>query len=91
MKLKKVIITGCAGFIGSHLSELLLRLNHNIIGIDNINSYYDVSLKEKNLDVSQGWLYDFTDQIEWSLKILKENKHRDYKYLKNKYNKIMVT
>ena len=48
-------------------------------------------IKEKNLDVSQGWLYDFTDQIEWSLKILKENKHRDYKELKNKYNKIMVT
>jgi hypothetical protein len=48
-------------------------------------------IKEKNLDVCQGWLYDFTDQIEWSLKILKENKHRDYKELKNKYNKIMVT
>ena len=48
-------------------------------------------IKEKNLDVSQGWLYDFTDQIEWSLKILKENKHREYKELKNKYNKIMVT
>jgi len=48
-------------------------------------------IKEKNLDVSQGWLYDYTDQIEWSLKILKENKHRDYKELKNNYDKIMVT
>ena len=51
MERKKILVTGCAGFIGSHLSELLLRVNHNVIGIDNINSYYDVSLKEKNLDI----------------------------------------
>ena len=47
----KILVTGCAGFIGSHLSEFLLKLNYNVIGIDNINSYYDVSLKEKNLDI----------------------------------------
>jgi len=47
----KILITGCCGFIGSHLSENLLRLNYNIIGIDNINDYYDINKKLKNLEL----------------------------------------
>jgi len=47
----KILVTGCAGFIGSHLCERLLQDNHNIIGIDNLNNYYDVNLKNKNLDI----------------------------------------
>lgn len=41
----KVIVTGCAGFIGMHLSKNLLEKNFNVIGIDNINDYYLKSLK----------------------------------------------
>ncbi|MFD1929261.1 NAD-dependent epimerase [Sporosarcina siberiensis] len=41
----RVIITGAAGFIGSNLSRKLLKLNHIVIGIDNLNDYYEVSLK----------------------------------------------
>ena len=41
----KVLVTGAAGFIGYHLSELLLSRDHEIVGIDNINDYYDVDLK----------------------------------------------
>lgn len=47
----KILITGCCGFIGSHLSEKLLKLNHNIIGIDNLNNYYDTNIKLKNLEI----------------------------------------
>tara|TARA_Y100000590_G_scaffold14063_2_gene16884 strand:+ start:5229 stop:6164 length:936 start_codon:yes stop_codon:yes gene_type:complete len=46
-----ILITGCAGFIGSHLSELLLQNNYTVIGIDNMNTYYDVSKKEANLNI----------------------------------------
>ena len=45
----KILVTGVAGFIGYHLSERLLELDHEVLGIDNLNEYYDVSLKEARL------------------------------------------
>jgi UDP-glucuronate 4-epimerase len=47
--LDKILVTGAAGFIGSKTCELLLEKNTDIIGIDNMNNYYDVSLKEYRL------------------------------------------
>lgn len=44
----KILVTGAAGFIGSHTSERLKQLGHDVIGLDNFASYYDVSLKELN-------------------------------------------
>ena len=43
--MKKILITGAAGFIGYHLSKRLLHEGYSIFGIDNINYYYDPSLK----------------------------------------------
>lgn len=48
-KSKKILITGAAGFIGYHLTERLLSLGYNIIGVDNLNDYYEISLKEDRL------------------------------------------
>ncbi|PTJ01673.1 NAD-dependent epimerase [Staphylococcus simulans] len=45
----KVLITGAAGFIGSHLAKRLISQGHEIIGVDNINDYYDPKLKEDRL------------------------------------------
>ena len=45
-----VLVTGAAGFIGMHVSEELLKLNYNVVGIDNLNSYYDISLKKSRLE-----------------------------------------
>lgn len=47
----KILITGVAGFIGSHLSKKLLYDGYDIIGIDNINDYYDVGLKRDRLEM----------------------------------------
>jgi len=43
--MKKILVTGVAGFIGSKVSEMLLEEGYNVIGIDNLNDYYDKRLK----------------------------------------------
>jgi len=48
--LSKVLVTGAAGFIGSFVSHALLDRGDEVIGLDNLNDYYDVSLKESRLD-----------------------------------------
>lgn len=47
----KILVTGTAGFIGSHLAKRLLDEKHEVIGIDNLNDYYDVQLKRDRLKV----------------------------------------
>ncbi|WP_173915199.1 NAD-dependent epimerase [Halobacillus sp. Marseille-Q1614] len=47
--MSKILITGAAGFIGSRLSKRLLHEGHEVIGIDNLNDYYDPTLKEDRL------------------------------------------
>ena len=46
-----ILVTGAAGFIGYHVSNQLLKNNHNVYGIDNLNNYYDVSLKLSRLKI----------------------------------------
>lgn len=51
MSMYKVLITGSSGFIGFHLSSLLLDKGYEVIGIDNMNDYYDVNLKMSRLEI----------------------------------------
>ena len=46
-----ILVTGAAGFIGAALSIKLLENGFNVIGIDNLNDYYEVGLKEKRLEI----------------------------------------
>lgn len=46
----KILVTGCAGFIGMHLCERLLAAGTDVIGVDNMNDYYDVMLKRARLE-----------------------------------------
>jgi len=48
---EKILVTGAAGFIGFHLSKSLLEDGFEVLGIDNLNSYYDPSLKHARLDI----------------------------------------
>ncbi len=48
---KKILVTGAAGFIGFHLSKRILDEGGEVIGFDNLNDYYEVSLKESRLEI----------------------------------------
>lgn len=54
---KKVLVTGAAGFIGSHVSQSLIKQGYQVIGLDNLNDYYDVQLKRDRLK----WFHDETN------------------------------
>ena len=47
----KVLVTGAAGFIGFYLSKALIERGDEVIGIDNLNDYYDVQLKHSRLKI----------------------------------------
>ena len=47
----RVLVTGCAGFIGSHVCEFLLERGNDILGIDNLNNYYSIKQKYANLNI----------------------------------------
>ena len=49
----KILVTGAAGFIGYHLIKKLIHQKHKIFGIDNLNNYYDVRLKQARLKILQ--------------------------------------
>lgn len=56
----KVLVTGCAGFIGSNLTEYLINKGHQVVGIDNFNTYYDPKVKHYNIK-------DFKDHKHFKL------------------------
>ncbi len=51
--MKKILVTGAAGFIGMHLALKLKDEGHNVIGYDNFNSYYSIELKYARRDCLQ--------------------------------------
>ena len=63
----KILVTGSAGFIGFHICQLLINENFSLIGIDNLNDYYDVNLKKARLK---------------ELEKLSNTKSNKYKFLK---------
>jgi len=61
---KKILITGCAGFIGSKIAEELLKTGNTIVGVDNLNNSYSVRLKKWRLDRLQeypNFQFEFVD------------------------------
>ncbi len=58
----KILITGSSGFIGFHLTSKLLKLGHEIIGVDDHNDYYDIKLKEQRRDRLLGKNFTFYKQ-----------------------------
>ena len=75
--MSKVLITGSAGFIGFHLSKLLVSKGYDVVGLDNINDYYDVNLKYGRLQESG----IKKEQIE-NKKLVESELFPSYKFIK---------
>ncbi len=66
----KILVTGAAGFIGSHLSEKLVKLGHEVVGMDNFSDYYSLTLKKLNAEQLKAYGVDIehadlvTDKLE---------------------------
>jgi UDP-glucuronate 4-epimerase len=57
----QILVTGAAGFVGSHTCEALLRLGHGVRGLDALTDYYDPGLKKANLQGMHDWsTFEFT-------------------------------
>lgn len=65
----KVLVTGCAGFIGSHLCERLLAEGHAVVGIDNFDPFYDKAVKEQNLSVFSGHEHFEFHELDFRYKV----------------------
>jgi len=53
------LVTGCAGFIANRVTKMLLDAGHNVVGVDNLNDYYDVSLKQHRLSQLSSERFEF--------------------------------
>jgi UDP-glucuronate 4-epimerase len=78
LEYRNVIVTGAAGFIGFHLCKRLLEEGRNVIGVDNLNAYYDLRLKNDRLDQlkkNPDFLFFKADLIDYKdlFKIFKES------------------
>jgi len=60
---KKVLVTGGAGFIGSHVAEYLLDRGDDVVIVDEVNDYYDVKVKERNLTLLREKVIDTPDRL----------------------------
>ncbi|MFW6147062.1 MAG: NAD-dependent epimerase [Thermodesulfobacteriota bacterium] len=68
-----IFVTGVAGFIGFHVAKALLQRNEHVIGIDNLNPYYDVSLKKARLtQIQSDGNFAFYQEDIGNLEILKD-------------------
>lgn len=75
--MKKILVTGAVGFIGYHLTKKLIREGYDVVGIDNINDYYDPNLKYGKLPT----LGIDKTQIE-NNKVYASDKHPNFKFVK---------
>ena len=81
----KILVTGAAGFIGFHLVEALVKLGHVVVGIDNINDYYDINLKYARLaesGIDRSKVDRHSELVSESLDYVLSDKYQNYRFVK---------
>ena len=80
----KILVTGAAGFIGMHLSKVLLDRGDEVVGIDNLNDYYDVQLKHDRLKLLEDY-----DNFTFLKMDMADRDAMDGLFRKHGFNKVM--
>ncbi|MBO8242362.1 NAD-dependent epimerase/dehydratase family protein [Prochlorococcus marinus XMU1410] len=68
-----ILVTGCAGFIGFHLCKRLIEDGNKVLGIDNINNYYDTNLKKKRLEILSQTSFEKNNWEFFKIDLLEKN------------------
>jgi len=80
----KILVTGCAGFIGFHMSKMLCENGYQVVGIDNMNDYYDVQLKKSRVVV-----LDYYNNFKWSKRDVRELDWLETVFNCDKFDKVI--
>jgi UDP-glucuronate 4-epimerase len=80
----KYLVTGSAGFIGAKVCEYLLSLGANVIGLDNINGYYDISLKQQRLN-----LFKSNDNFKFKKIDISDSYHISELFKEEKFDRVI--
>ncbi|MBF0620607.1 MAG: NAD-dependent epimerase [Magnetococcales bacterium] len=80
----RILVTGAAGFIGFHLSKALLERGDTVVGIDNLNDYYDVQIKKDRLAILEAF-----DQFEFKLMDMADRPAMEELFKKGRFKRVV--
>ena len=85
----KILVTGAAGFIGFHVSLKLIERGDDVVGFDNVNNYYDPSLKQKRLSLLEEASNNSPGNFIFNKEDLADTKKVEICFQKNKFEKVI--
>ena len=84
----KILVTGAAGFIGSHTCVELLKKGHTVVGLDNMNDYYDVNLKKARVSHIRKVAKEIKGNFSFTVKDIEDGEGLEKIFRKEKFDKV---
>ncbi|MBR5907586.1 MAG: SDR family NAD(P)-dependent oxidoreductase [Bacteroidales bacterium] len=84
----KILVTGAAGFIGSHTCVELLKKGHTVVGLDNMNDYYDVNLKKARVSHIRKVAKELKGKFSFTVKDIEDGAGLEKIFRKEKFDKV---
>tara|TARA_B100001123_G_C15285706_1_gene1015562 strand:- start:145 stop:1131 length:987 start_codon:yes stop_codon:yes gene_type:complete len=87
--MKKILVTGNAGFIGFHVAKRLMKMRYHVIGFDDVNAYYDQKLKKARLDILRKTAKKYKVKYHFIKRNLSDEKAVKKCFAKNKFDTVI--